>query len=156
MAEEEVKSFENVDKHLVELKGLVMKIGFVSTSLITLELLSEKLNMLESTIHKELIPLLKLINLMPTDAPRVHTGLQGGEKGGVGSGAKVGTGGSGSGENDDDGKVVGKVLPTPIPSSLPKHSTVTSSTITTTRPITNGIVIGYDGGETRSSEPKPT
>ena len=74
MAEEEVKSFENVDKHLVELKGLVMKIGFVSTSLITLELLSEKLKMWESTIHKELIPLLKLINLMPTDAPPVHKG----------------------------------------------------------------------------------
>lgn len=68
-----------------------MKSRFVSSSLITSELLTEKFKLLESTIQKELAPLAKHFNLMPTNAPPVHARVKGGEKGGVGIGMKVGT-----------------------------------------------------------------
>lgn len=51
--------------------------------------------------------------------------------------------------------MVGKVLATQIPTSLSNTSIITSSTITTTGPITKGIVIRTVGGESGSSKPKP-
>ncbi|CAI9300099.1 unnamed protein product [Lactuca saligna] len=89
MAEDEVKSFGNIDKVLTELKGLVLKSGFVSSLLISPKLLSEKFKLLELTIQKELAQLTKLINLMPTSALPVHTGVKAEEKGGVGIGTKI-------------------------------------------------------------------
>ncbi|KAL7591384.1 hypothetical protein Lser_V15G33665 [Lactuca serriola] len=153
MAEEEVKSFGNVDKLLAVLKGLVLKSRFVSSLLISPELLYEMFKMLESTIQKELAPLAKVINLMPTDSPPIHTWVQGGEgiSVGIGESSKVSTRGSGSGKTDEDAKVVGKILTTQIPSSLPKtsaiKSTSTTTTTTTTKSITKGIAIGSAGGE---------
>lgn len=153
MAEDEVNSFGSIKKVLVELKALVLKFGFVSSLLITPELLSEKFQLLESTIQKELAPLAEPINLMPTNAPPVNTWMKGGDMGGVGIGLKFGTRGSGSSRIDDDAKVA-KVLTTQIPTSLPKTSTITSSS--TTKPITKGIVIRYASGGSSSSKPTPT
>lgn len=55
---------------------------------------------LESTLKAELVPLLKLIHLMPSDAPPAKTGVQGREKGVVSS------------KDLDEGKVVRKVMST--------------------------------------------
>ncbi|CAI9265114.1 unnamed protein product [Lactuca saligna] len=155
MAAGEVKIFGNIEQLLVDLKGLVLKFGFVSSLLMTPELLSKKFKLLELTIQMELAPLVKLITLMPTNATPVNTGVQGGDNGGVGIGSKVGTRGSDSGETNDDVKVVGKVFTTQIPTSLPKTSTVTTSS-TTTKPLTKGIMIGPAGGGSSSSKPPPT
>ncbi|CAI9265705.1 unnamed protein product [Lactuca saligna] len=67
MDEDDLQKFENIKKLLVELKGLELKSSFVSSSLIILELLFENFSLLESTIQKELSPISKLINMMPTD-----------------------------------------------------------------------------------------
>lgn len=79
-AEVDVQSFKKLDKLLGDLKDLVSKSGSSSSSLLTLEFLTHKFRLLESTIHNELAPLAKLVKLMPTDAPPVHTRVQG-EKG---------------------------------------------------------------------------
>lgn len=52
MVVDEVQSFLNINQLLVELKGLVLKTSLVSPSLITLELLTQKFSLLESTIQK--------------------------------------------------------------------------------------------------------
>ena len=54
----------------------------------------------------KLAPLLKLVHLIPTDAPPVKTGVQGGEKD------------VGSSKEADQDKVVGKVMSTQIPTSV--------------------------------------
>ncbi|CAI9303071.1 unnamed protein product [Lactuca saligna] len=70
-------NFGNIDNLLVELKGLVLKSSFFSSSIITAELISKKFKLLESIIQHELAPVAKLIQMMPTDAPLVSIGVQG-------------------------------------------------------------------------------
>ena len=62
--------------------------------------------MFESTIHKELGPLAKFANFMPTDGPPIVIRMQGGERRNVGSS----NGEGGYGNACGDVKVVGKVL----------------------------------------------
>lgn len=95
---------------------------------------------------------------MPTDAPPVHTGVQGREGNGVGMGMglKVSMGGSGSSKGDDDAKVVGKVISTQLHTSLPKTSFTTTSTTTPKGPLTKGVVIDSGVGGSSSSKPPPS
>lgn len=127
------------------MKELVSKLG--ASSLRNLYL--KKFMSLESTIKAQMTLLQNFINLMPTDAPPIHTGVQGGKGVSVGMGSKAGMGGSGSSKDGDDAKVFGKVMSTQIPTSMPKTSVPIISTMTTTRPLTKGIVIR------RSSSSKP-
>ncbi|CAI9280538.1 unnamed protein product [Lactuca saligna] len=112
-SEVDAKSFGNVENILKELKDLV--------SVISREASIEKLRMLKSTIQKELAPLVKFINFVPTNSPPVST----------------------------------RVLTTQIPTSLLRISIVSTSTITTTRPVAKGIVIGSAGGDSSSTKPNP-
>lgn len=57
---------------------------------------------MESILKADLAPILKLVNLMPSDTPPVKTGVQRGEK----------VGGSGLSIASDGEKVVGKVFST--------------------------------------------
>ncbi|CAI9299544.1 unnamed protein product [Lactuca saligna] len=141
MAVDDVQSFLSINQLLVLLKDLVLKTSMVSSLLITPMLLSQKFSLLESTLKKELAPLLKLLNIMPTDGRPVCTAVQGVEKIDVGRGSVFGTGGSSSKKNDEDTKVVGKFSSTEIPISLVTGSKILTSTTMTTRPITKGIVI---------------
>ncbi|CAI9284142.1 unnamed protein product [Lactuca saligna] len=144
-AEVDANSFGSVEKLLKELKDLLLKCDFSKSSVVSSESFTKIFCMLESTIQKELAPLAKIVNFMPTNAPSVSTGVQGGERINVGSGSGN-KGEARSGGVNGDAKVVGRVLNTQIPTFLPKTLTVTSSTITTTRTISNDIVIGTTGG----------
>ncbi|CAI9280664.1 unnamed protein product [Lactuca saligna] len=108
------QNFGKLEDLVNNIKKLVSKTGSSFTSLLTQELLTKKLRLLESPIHNELAPVAKLVNLMPTDATSVHTGVQGGEGIGVGMdmGSKISMGGSGSSKGNDDAKVVGNVIST--------------------------------------------
>ena len=89
------------------------------------------ISFLGTNLNAKLAPLLKLVLLLPTNAPPAKYVVQRGEKG------------VGSSKDPDQGKVVGKVMSTQIPTSLPSSLTTTSTT-TTSRPITKGIVIGQN------------
>ena len=145
--ESETKHFGNIDSFLIELKAMVSKSS--SSSLFTLEFLTQKFRLLESTIHSEVAPLSKLLNLPPTDAPHVVIGVQRGERKIVG----VSKGEGASGKASGDVKVVGKVLTTQIPTTLPKKTDPIISTTSTTKPLEKGIIIG---GSSSSSKPTPT
>ena len=80
---------------------------------------------LESNLKVELAPLLKLVNLMPTDALPVKPVVQGGDNG------------VGSSKDPTQGKVVGQVIKTQIPTS-PYVSMTTTSTMVTSKPLTKG------------------
>lgn len=101
---------------------------------------------IESNIKVELDPILKLVLLLPTNAPLTKHVKQGGEKGcGVGLSKGV-----------DKGDVVRKVTSTQISTSLPVLLTTTSTT-TTSRLITKDTVIGESTGDsTSSSKPPPS
>ncbi|CAI9277680.1 unnamed protein product [Lactuca saligna] len=77
-AELNMKFFGNIDVFLGELKTMLSTSS--SSSLFTHEFLTHKFRMPESTIHSQLDPLSKLLNVLPTDAPPVITGVQGGER----------------------------------------------------------------------------
>lgn len=68
------------------------------------------------------------VNLMPRTIPPVSTGVQGGEKG------------VGLSKDSDHRKVLGKVISTQILTSFLAFSTTTSTT-TTLKPLTKGVVI---------------
>ena len=137
---------------------MVSKTGSSSISLLTLDFLTQKIHLLESIIHNELAPVAQLKNLIPTDTPPVHTGVQGGEGIGVGMGmaSKISMGGSGSSKGDDDAKVVGKVISTQLHTSLLKTSFTTTSTTTPKGPLTKGVVIDSGVGGSSSSKPPPS
>ncbi|CAI9287037.1 unnamed protein product [Lactuca saligna] len=105
-------------------QDLVPKFDKMDDVDITPELLSKKFTLLESTTQKELAPLVKSLNMMPTDTPPISTG------------------------------VVTRVLSIQIPTSLPKVPTVLSSTTTTSKPILKWVVIGMDEGELSKEEKK--
>ncbi|CAI9260100.1 unnamed protein product [Lactuca saligna] len=72
------------DKFLARLKESISKLDSSPKSSISQESLSKIFSSLESNMKSELAHLLKIVNLMPTNAPHVKTRVQGGEKG-VGS-----------------------------------------------------------------------
>ncbi|CAI9280023.1 unnamed protein product [Lactuca saligna] len=73
----ESKSLTEITTLLNELKSLISKPG--SSPLITPEFLSQKFLLFESVLHKQLAPLSRIVSLLPTNAPPVVTGVQGGE-----------------------------------------------------------------------------
>lgn len=152
------QSVTDLKELLGNLKKLSFEVGTSSSSLITPESLSQKFMSLESTIKVKLPPLMKFINLMPTNSPLVHTKVQGEERS-VGIKTSVGMGlskvtDSGSFKNGDDGKVAGKVMLTQIPISLPKATISIISTSIKTRLVTKGVVIGSSiGGSSSKSNP---
>lgn len=89
---------------------------------------------------------------MLTNVPPMSIGVQEGDRRTVSSGSGHRREG-GSGNGVCNARVVGRVLTTQIPTSLPQTSIVSTSTITTTRPITKGIVIGPTGEESSLSNP---
>lgn len=82
--EADVTCFENVLKLLTGLKDQVLQSISSSSSLVTLEFLTQKFRLLESTTHNELAPLAKFAIFMPTDALHVVTRVQTGERRSVG------------------------------------------------------------------------
>lgn len=70
--EVDAQSFGKIEELLGNLKELISKFGSLASSLLTPEFLTHKFRLLESTFHNELDPLVKFVNLMPTDAPPVH------------------------------------------------------------------------------------
>lgn len=137
MSKDEVQSFSEINKLLTKLNELVSNL--ISSALIILEFLSQKFQLFENVFQKELAPLSKLISFLPTNAPTVITGVQGGEKKSVGEGA--------SWKTEDEANVVGKVFATNIPSTKPILSKAgpVVSTVTNIRQISKGIVIGTSG-----------
>ncbi|CAI9285132.1 unnamed protein product [Lactuca saligna] len=77
-ASEDVLNFEKIGVLLGELREIVSKP--TTTSDLTPEFLTQKFNSLEVEIMKVVAPLSKFENLLPTSAPPVVTGVQGGEK----------------------------------------------------------------------------
>ncbi|CAI9259246.1 unnamed protein product [Lactuca saligna] len=71
----DVKSFRNVEHLLQELKDIVSKSDFSKSSVVSPEKFTEKCHMLQSTIQKELAPLEKFINFIPTNPPPIPTSL---------------------------------------------------------------------------------
>ncbi|CAI9287686.1 unnamed protein product [Lactuca saligna] len=76
---EDVLNFEKIGFLLGELKEIVSK--STTASGLTLEFLTQKFNSLEASITKPVAPLSKFANILPTGAPLVVTGVQGGRNG---------------------------------------------------------------------------
>ncbi|CAI9270136.1 unnamed protein product [Lactuca saligna] len=134
LSSDDSKSFMEVTTLLNELKTLISEPS--SSPLITTEFLSQKFLLFESILHKQLAPLSQIINLLPSNAPPVVTGVQGEEK-----------------------KFhVTKVVSTQIPTQIVSKVYTTEAIKTTTRPFLNGIAIGLsiDGGSSSSSKPNPS
>lgn len=130
-------SFGDIVKLLGTLKDLMSKSRSSTSSVFTPGFLTQNFSLLESIIHKELAPLVKLLPLMPTGAPPIVTGMQGGERRHVG----IVKGEGGSLKIGEDAKVVEKVLTTQIPVTMQSKTDPITST-TTTMPLKKGIVIG--------------
>ena len=94
------KHFVKVEELLGNIKELISKLNVSPSSSVSQESLSKMFSSLESNLRDDLDPFLKFVNLMPTDAWLVSTGVQGGEKG------------VGAWKDSDQGKVVGKVIST--------------------------------------------
>lgn len=62
------------------LKESISKLDSSPKSFISHDSLIQMFSSLESNLTADLAPILKLVNLMPTDAPTFKTGVQGGEK----------------------------------------------------------------------------
>ncbi|CAI9300260.1 unnamed protein product [Lactuca saligna] len=75
------KSFAKLDELLGSFNKLLSKLGSSSQSSSSQESFSKIFCSLESTLKADLAPLLKLVNLMPSNASPVRIGVQGGEKG---------------------------------------------------------------------------
>lgn len=116
-SESNTQSFEKIEELLGNLKELISKLSSLPQSSVSPDSLSTLFSSSDASIKFEMTPFLKLINLMPTDAPPVHTGVQEGARN-VGMGLSVGMGSSKS-KDGDDAKVVGKVISKQIPTSLP-------------------------------------
>ncbi|CAI9298587.1 unnamed protein product [Lactuca saligna] len=138
-SESNYKHFVKLEELLGNVKGLVSKLNVSPSYSVSQELLSKMYSSLESNLRFDLAPLMKFVNLMPTDATPVLIGVQGGEKG------------VGASKDSDQGKVVGKVISPQIPTSFPS-STSTISTTMTSKPLNKGVVIG---SSIRGSSLKP-
>lgn len=92
------KVFAKMEEFLGGLKESISKIDTFHSSLVSQESTSKMISFLETNIKVELAPILKLVNLTPTDAPPVKQVAQGGNKG------------VGSSKDLNQGKVVGKVM----------------------------------------------
>lgn len=103
-----------MEEFLTSLKESISKLDSSPTSSVSHEPLSKMFSSLESNFKAESAPLLKLVKLIPTDAPPVQIRVQGGK--GVGFG---------SSKETSDGKVVGKVMSTQTPTSLLTSMTTT-------------------------------
>lgn len=94
-------------------------------------------------------PLSQLINLLPTNASPVVTGVQGGKERSVGKG-------EGASKNSSEvAKVVGIVSSTQLSIPIVMKVDPVITTKITTRPIVNGMVI-KSTSEGSSSKPKQT
>ncbi|CAI9263004.1 unnamed protein product [Lactuca saligna] len=134
---------EKEDKHFGDLLGLLkelkeLSIKPVPSSLITSKFLSHKFLLFEANLQKQLSPLTRISNLLPSvsNSPPAITGVQGGE-------TKLDF--TKAGEHS---KVEGKKISAAIPivvSAGPVSSTVVT-TVPLTKPILKGVVIGEAGG----------
>ncbi|CAI9277340.1 unnamed protein product [Lactuca saligna] len=134
---------EKQDKHFGDLLGLLKELKElfvkpVPSSLITSEYFSHKFLQFEAILHKQLSPLTRISNLLPSmsDAPPVVTGVQGGEMKldftKTGEHSKV------------EGKKISAEKPIVVSAGLVFYTVVT--TVPLTKPILKGVVIGEAGG----------
>ncbi|CAI9288637.1 unnamed protein product [Lactuca saligna] len=79
-SEYDSQSFAKLEELLGSLKELLSKLGSSLQSSISPDSFSHMFSSLESTLKAALDPLLKMINLLPTGAPLVRTGVQGGKR----------------------------------------------------------------------------
>ncbi|CAI9259997.1 unnamed protein product [Lactuca saligna] len=136
------KVFSKLEEFLESLKESILKIDTFPKSCISQKYLSQVFSSFISNLKTDIAHLLKLVNLMLTDAPPIRQVVQGGQKG------------VGSSKDPDQGKVVGKVISSQIPTSLPTSMSTTSTTMTS-KPLTKGIVIHSSAGSS-SSKPPPS
>ncbi|CAI9281247.1 unnamed protein product [Lactuca saligna] len=127
------KVFATLGEFLVSLKESILKVDNSPKSYVSQESLSQMFSSLGTNLKVEVDPLLKLVNLMPTDAPPVKPVVQGGDNG------------VGSSKDNDQGKVVGKLISTQIPTSLPTSMSTTLTTMNS-KPLTKCIIIGSTTG----------
>lgn len=157
---EDMVNFDKMGTMLGELKELVSKPA--QTSLLTREFLTQKLQILDQAIQKAVTPISKFSNMLPTGAPPVVIGVQGGEKQKrVGKVSKANKGGKDKPKTFE--KVVStqvpmKVVSTQIPTPIVSKTTTVMATKTTTTPIQKGISIGtlIECGSSSSTKRKPT
>ncbi|CAI9271777.1 unnamed protein product [Lactuca saligna] len=135
------KEFVHLQGLLEKVKEKISKLEIPPSSTVSQESISQMLSSLETRLKADFDRLLKYINLMPTVAPPVSTGVQGGENG------------VGASNDTKQGKVVGRVIRKQIPTTILVSTTVTSTTITS-KPL-KGIVIGSSTGGS-SSKPLPS
>lgn len=69
--------FEHLEELLGGLKTYLSKIGVNPTFSISKESILKMFSSMEFSLNAELAPLLRLVHLMPTDAPPVTTWVQG-------------------------------------------------------------------------------
>ncbi|KAL7609544.1 hypothetical protein Lser_V15G13888 [Lactuca serriola] len=131
-----MEKFDILIKLVTELKSAVLQSS--TSQILTPKFLSLKINTLEQAIQKALAPISNFSSLLPTGAPPVFTGAQGGEK---------------SRSKEVDAKSVGKVISTQLVATLPIPTKPISSTTITTKTISKGIVIGGNEGGS-SSQPQ--
>ncbi|CAI9285142.1 unnamed protein product [Lactuca saligna] len=92
--------FTKMEEFVGSLKESILKMDTCHIYYVSQESLSHMISSFKSNLKAELAPRLKLVNLMPTDAPPIKIVMQGGKKG------------VGSSEDPTHGKVVGKVIKT--------------------------------------------
>ncbi|XP_052619606.1 uncharacterized protein LOC128125976 [Lactuca sativa] len=132
---ENKEKFDKLIQLVTELKTLVSQP--TSQTILTLEFLSLKVNTLEQAIQKALALIANFTSLLPKNAPPAFIGVQGGEK---------------KASKEDDAKTVGKVISTQLKTTLPVFTKPISSTVTTTKPISEGITIGSKDGGSSSAK----
>ncbi|CAI9285075.1 unnamed protein product [Lactuca saligna] len=81
LSADESKNFMEITMLLNELNVIISKAGSSpGSTLIILEFLSQKFLLFESVLHKQLAPLSRILNLLPSNAPLAVTGVQRGRK----------------------------------------------------------------------------
>lgn len=78
--ESDSKVFAKLEAFLLSLTKIVSKLDFSPNSSVSQESLFQLFSYLETSLKAKLTPLLKFLNLMPTDSPPIKTCMQGVEK----------------------------------------------------------------------------
>ncbi|CAI9284827.1 unnamed protein product [Lactuca saligna] len=99
-SESDSQGFAKMEDLLGDLKALILQLTVSPSPSVSKESLSTLFSSLESTLKADFTPLLKLVKLMPSNAPLIKTRVQGGEKSVRAS------------RDLDQGKVIGKLIST--------------------------------------------
>lgn len=78
MSELDSKSFAKLEELVGSLQELLSKLGSSTQSSFSQDSLSKMFSTLESSLKADLAPLFKFVDVMPSEAPHIKTGVQGG------------------------------------------------------------------------------